>query len=237
MSAATIEMLERAAEALGPLVDEVAFVGGATIALWATDPASAEFRPTEDVDVIVEVTTRPAYYRFEERLREVGFVNDVESRIACRFLHSGKQLVLDAMPTDGSVLGFENRWQREAFPHAEAVDLPSGRTIKAVPPPFLVATKLEAFRSRGEGDLFASPDFEDVITLIDRREELVEELTLAPAGLRGFVAGELGDLLAHPDFDPAGEGALAGGPETQARFEQIVKPRIEKIVEGAGLAG
>jgi hypothetical protein len=25
---------------------------------------------------------------------------------------------------------------------------------------------------------------------------------------------------------------LAGGPETQARFERIVKPRIEAIVDG-----
>ncbi|HJZ36032.1 MAG TPA: hypothetical protein VJ204_07135 [Solirubrobacterales bacterium] len=48
MSAANLEMLERAAVALGGLIDdEVVFVGGATVGLWATDPATAEFRPTE----------------------------------------------------------------------------------------------------------------------------------------------------------------------------------------------
>jgi hypothetical protein len=193
VSAATIEMLERAAEALGSLADaDVAFVGGATIALWGTDQAAAAFRPTDDVDVIVGVTSRVAYYRFEERLRGVGFVNDEESGLTCRFRHPGRHLILDAMPTNAAILGFENRWQKEAFPHAEAVELPSGRMIKAVPPTYLLATKL--------------------------------------------VVAELADLLGHRDFNPAGEGALAGGPETQARFERIVLPRIEAIVEGRSSA-
>jgi hypothetical protein len=61
MSAATTEMLESAAAALGPLVDgDVVFVGGATIALWTTDQAASDFRPTDDVDVIVEVASRSA---------------------------------------------------------------------------------------------------------------------------------------------------------------------------------
>jgi len=134
------------------------------------------------------------------------------------------------MPTEAAILGFENHWQKESFPHAVPVELPSGRTIRAAPPRYLLATKLEAFRSRGEGDLFRSHDFEDLITLIDRREELVGEVHAAPVELREFVATKFADLLRHRDFDPAGEGALAGGPETQARFERIVRPRIEAIV-------
>jgi len=231
MSAATIDMLESAAAALGPLVDgDVVFVGGATIALWTTDQAASDFRPTNDVDVIVEVASRSEYYRFEDRLRERGFAND-QGGVICRFRHPAEDLILDAMPTEATVLGFENHWQKESFPHAVSVELPSGRTIRAVPPPYLLATKLEAFRSRGEGDLFLSHDFEDLITLIDCREELVEEVHAAPGELREFAATEFADLLRHRDFDPAGEGALTGGPETQARFEQIVKPRIEAFVD------
>jgi hypothetical protein len=232
MSAATIKMLESAAAALGPLVDaDVVFVGGATIALWTTDQAASDFRPTDDVDVIVEIASRSEYYQFEDRLRELGFVND-QGGVICRFRHPAEDLILDVMPTEARILGFENHWQKESFPHAVPVELPSGRAIRAVPPPYLLATKIEAFRSRGEGDLFWSHDFEDLITLIDRREELVEEVHAAPVKLREFVATESADLLRHRDFDPAGEGALAGGPETHARFERIVKPRIEAIVDG-----
>jgi UDP-glucose 4-epimerase len=38
------------------------------------------------------------------------------------------------------------------------------------PPAYLLATKLEAFRSRGKDDLYGSRDFEDIIALIDGRE-------------------------------------------------------------------
>ncbi|HWH19044.1 MAG TPA: nucleotidyl transferase AbiEii/AbiGii toxin family protein [Solirubrobacterales bacterium] len=231
MSAANIEMLERAAVALGELVDdEVVFVGGATVGLWATDEATAEFRPTDDVDVIVEVATRNDYYRFEERLRALGFANDDEDGVICRFRHGAQRLVLDAMPTDAAILGFENRWQNEAFPHAVTVSLPSGQTIRAVPPAYLLATKLEAFRSRGKGDLLWSRDFEDVITLVDRRVELIDEVRGAGDELRAYISAELGVLLDRGDFDSAAEGALSGGPETQARFAAVVRPRVEAIV-------
>lgn len=54
----SIELLERAALVLGPLAEEVVFVGGATVVLWITDPGAPPPRPTLDVDVVVEVTTR-----------------------------------------------------------------------------------------------------------------------------------------------------------------------------------
>lgn len=234
MSAANIEMLERAAVALGGLVGhEVVFVGGATVGLWATDEATAEFRPTDDVDVIVEVTSRNDYYRFEDRLRTLGFVNDDEDGVICRFRHPAHGLILDAMPTDAGILGFENQWQKEAFPHAAAIALPSGQTIRAAAPAYLLATKLEAFRSRGKGDLLWSRDFEDIITLVDRRVELVDEVGQANDDLRAYVAAELGELLDYGDFDSAAEGALSGGPETQARFARVTRPRVEAIVAAA----
>lgn len=36
----SFELLERGAAALGPLSDDVVFVGGATLVLWITDPAA-----------------------------------------------------------------------------------------------------------------------------------------------------------------------------------------------------
>lgn len=128
----SIDLLERAAVALGDLADEVVFVGGATVTLWITDPAAPPPRPTKDVDVIVEVATRSGYYAFEDRLRAIGFRND--ERVICRWHHPAPPLVLDAMPTDATLLGFSNEWQRRAFPHATVVELPSAARIKAVPP-------------------------------------------------------------------------------------------------------
>lgn len=91
--------------------------------------------------MIVEVTSRRAYYKFEERLRKAGFRE--EGQVICRWLH-GEGLVLDAMAAEASILGFENRWQREPLPWTVERELPSGARIRVVPPAYLLATKLEA---------------------------------------------------------------------------------------------
>lgn len=236
MMPTNVELLERAAELLAQLPDEVVYLGGATIELWATDEAALDFRPTVDVDVVVEVATLGAYYEFEDRLRGIGFANDEEDGVICRFRHHEPDLILDAMPPDTSILGFENRWQKASLPHAVERVLPSGRTIVAVSPPYLLATKLEAFRSRGDDDLFGSQDFEDTILLIDSRVELAEEIRSGDPPLREFLGRELAELRQMSSFDSAGEGMLSGGPETLARWEQIVCRRIETMIEAAGIS-
>src|SRR5665811_2121614 len=85
MNLENVRMLELATEHLGDLLAEVVFVGGATVELWITDQAASEFRPTDDIDVIVEITTLKEYHRFEGRVREAGFENDQQSGVICRF--------------------------------------------------------------------------------------------------------------------------------------------------------
>ena len=228
MNLENIRMLELAAEQLGELLEEVVFVGGATVELWITDEAAPEFRPTDDIDVVVEITTVRDYHRFEKRVREAGFEHDQESGVICRFKEPGSGLLLDVMPTEASILGFENRWQAEAFPHAVESLLPSGRAIATIPPPFLLATKLEAFGTRGKRDFYGSRDFGDVVALIDGRVELADEVGVAPEPLRVYVADQIEELLRHPHFDNGIEGALAG-PEAFERLELVVRPRIAEI--------
>jgi len=48
--------------ALEGLKQEYVFVGGATVSLYATTPElTAEVRPTDDVDVIIELATYKGY--------------------------------------------------------------------------------------------------------------------------------------------------------------------------------
>lgn len=233
MNRANRALLELTCEHLGDLCDEVVFVGGATVDLWITDLAAPEFRLTEDVDVVVEVTTREDYYDIEKRLRDVGFHSDQESGVICRFRHTGSGLVLDAMPTEASILGFENRWQKEAFSHAVDVGLPKGQKIRALPPPYLLATKLEAFGSRNRFDFYASRDWADVVTLVDGREELLEEVAQAPDLVRVYVSERLRELSAHRDFDAGVEGALPSSPESRDRVDLVVLPRMRVLMGGS----
>lgn len=160
-----IELLELAAECLGPLVGEVVFLGGATLELWITDPGAPPVRPTNDVDVVVEVTTRPAFHTFEDRLRSRCFSEDQEGGVICRWRHRDSGLILDVMPDDPRILGFQSRWQGASILHAVQHTLASGAKLRAVSPPYLLATKIEAFRSRGEDDFIASRDFSDIVTI------------------------------------------------------------------------
>jgi len=122
----SFDLLESGVAALGPLTEEVVFVGGATLVLWIADPAAPVPRPTLDIDVIVEVTTRRELHAFDAALRRRGFSEDVYGGVIRRWRH-GEDLVLDAIPADASLLGFENYWQRAALPHALRVELPQWR--------------------------------------------------------------------------------------------------------------
>jgi hypothetical protein len=100
--------LRAVASALAELNEKVVFVGGATVSLYATDSAAAESRPTDDIDVVVEVATYGEFSsQIEERLRQLGFMNDHESTVICRYKIHG--LIVDIMPTNPEVLGFSNR--------------------------------------------------------------------------------------------------------------------------------
>jgi hypothetical protein len=231
----SVELLDLAAATLGELVDEVMFVGGATVALWITDPGAPPVRPTKDVDVVVEVTTRSAFHEFEARLREHRFAEDQEDGIICRWRHPDTGLILDAMPADPSILGFANRWQAAALPHAVERVLPSGATIRAVSPPYLLATKLEAFKGRGRDDFLASRDFGDIIALVDGREELVGEVTEVTEvsdDARAYIAAEIERVLEHPRFLDGLFGALPPDAASQPRAEAVVLPRLRAMTAG-----
>jgi len=228
----TFDLLERGAAALGDLVGELAFVGGATIVLWITDPGAPTPRPTKDVDVVIDVTTPNAFHDFQARLRDRGFHEDVDSGVICRWRYADEDLILDAMPAAGELLGFENPWQIAAMPHAARRTLPSGAEIRAITPPYLIATKLAAFAGRGHGDHLGSRDLEDIISLIDGRQEVVAEISAAEDDVRGFVASEMAVLLNQPRFIDTIFGFLRADLASQSRAETVVLPRLRAIASG-----
>jgi hypothetical protein len=217
-------LLAQAVTHLGPLVDRMVFLGGCATALLLTDPAAPEVRPTQDVDVITDIASLTDYYRLAEGLREAGFVEDQSPGAPlCRWRAS--EVILDIMPTDENVFGFGNRWYRPALANAQLIDLPTGQRIRAVTAPYFLATKLEAFAGRGGDDYLASPDLEDIVTLVDGRAELVGEVTQADADLRQFLSTRLSTLLATPSFLEALSAHLPPDAASQARVP-ILRDRI-----------
>lgn len=222
--------LETAAALLGPLLDEVVFVGGATVHLWITEPGAPPARATEDVDVVCEVTTRVKYHRLGDRLRERGLQEAMGAPVICRWRSDDPQLVLDVMPTDPDILGFSNPWYEEAISSAVTVALESGAEIRAAAPAALVATKLCAWKGRGGGDLLRSLDVHDVLTLIDGRPELIEEVASVPPDLRTYIRDELGELRAEHYFDYAVQSATASYGPVGAERARLVQTRIDRLL-------
>jgi predicted nucleotidyltransferase len=109
-------------------------------------------------------------------------------------------VLFDLMPVAADVLGFTNRWYPYAVDSAEEVEIEPCLRIRVATAVAFVATKLEAFADRGRGDPMTSHDLEDVLNIVDGREELAAELTAAPPALQAAVRGAFRTLLADPDF-------------------------------------
>ncbi len=213
--------LRLVAEALGDLREQVVFVGGAVAGLLVTDPMAEGVRATRDVDAVVEAAC-VQFRRIEARIAERGFTQDMTSDVICRWVHRDSGVLFDLMPVDGDVLGFSNRWYPYAVASAERVELAPGLSIRLVSAVAFIATKLEAFADRGAGDMLASHDLEDVLNIVDGREELPDELLAAPALLQQVVGAAFANLLARPDFSNVLPGLIAE-PERAGIVEQRLR--------------
>jgi hypothetical protein len=208
----------------------VVFIGGATVHLWLTEPGAPPARATEDVDVICEVASRAQYYRLGGKLRERGLQEAAGAPVLCRWQSAEPRLILDVMPTDPDILGFSNPWYEEAIATAATITLDSGAEIRAATPVLLAATKLCAWKGRGRGDLLRSLDVHDVLTLVDGRPALTEEIEAAAPAIRSYIKDELIDLRADPYFGYAVEGATASYGAIGAERARLVRGRIEEML-------
>jgi hypothetical protein len=174
------------ASAFGDLRNEVVFVGGSVAGLLITDPVAESIRATKDVDAIIEATTLGQYYQVEMRLPASGFNRDASSEVICHWKHVSSGVLFDLMPTDPAILGFSNRWYPEAVKTATHDRLSDRILIRVISAPSFVATKLEAFVSRGGSDILSSHDLEDILNVIDGRPSIVDEMTAATDALQGY---------------------------------------------------
>lgn len=196
-----LTLLEHAEELLRPLSRKVVFVGGASVSLHIEDQA-AKVRATKDVDFVVESTSYAENSAIEEELRQLAFTQDpLDDGPLCRWHKEG--LVLDMMPMDPTVMGFgESQWFERGFKSAQTYTLPNNRVIHAFDALHLIAAKIEAYRERGKDDWLTSRDVEDIVTLLDGRSTLFNELgedgevqTFIQQWFFSFSEGELREIL------------------------------------------
>ncbi len=190
-----IESIKQVYKALGSYGNEVIFIGGAVVSLYV-DRAAEEVRPTEDVDVLVEIYTPVNYGRFEETLRSLHFQPDKEAAFIGRFKLN--EITVDVMPVEGEkILGFGNDWYRHAFKNALLYSLDADVQVKILPAALFIATKLEAFNSRGNNDGRTSEDFEDIIFIMANRSSVWNDMRNADEALKSYLKNQFAQQLSN----------------------------------------
>lgn len=150
-----VQRVDLVAAALGELRDQLVLVGGCAVSLLIDSPTAPPPRVTYDIDLIAEVGGLRGYHALEKEFARRGFTRDMSPEAPiCRWAWGSVKV--DLMPTSEAVLGFSNTWYAEAARSATRYTLPSGVTMNLISAPAFLATKLEAFDSRGGGDMVAS---------------------------------------------------------------------------------
>jgi len=221
------EWLAKVAEALGSeLRQEMVFVGGATVPLFLTDEnVLSEARSTDDIDVTFELLIQADWYNLQQDLHKRGFINpplQAEDPICRMYLDKVK---VDFIPDDSSILGFTNRWYKKGIKTAQPYELNSELTILKLNAPLFIATKLEAYLGRGNNDLLASHDMEDIFLLINGRDELLEELQECDADVQQYIAQEFQKICADKYF----EDFLDGNLRNDRGRENLIRRRFVTI--------
>ncbi len=99
-----------------------------------------------------------------------------------------------------------------------------GLKLRHLSAPHFLATKFEAFKDRGNNDVYLSHDLEDIMTVIEGRSSVVQEMASAQAEVQKHVAQSVTALLDMPTFHNALAGLLSD-PER----EQTVMARLIQI--------
>jgi predicted nucleotidyltransferase len=224
---ASIEQVLTVADALSQLPEPHAFVGGAIVGLYLTDPAAQPPRHTKDVDVVLEIMTYARFDKLQEKLRGLKFAHDTSPGAPiCRWRF--KEILVDVMPSNESVLTWKKGWFEQALKHAQDIEVRRGRSLRIVTAPFFLATKFDAFEDRGRKDPIMSPDLEDIVLIVDGRPEIVDEVAAAPADLRKFLHDHCKPLVEDSLLRETVTQLLQPGP-IQAERAKVVLERLKRM--------
>ncbi|MGE8424576.1 MAG: hypothetical protein ACN6PI_17190, partial [Sphingobacterium siyangense] len=133
-------------------------------------------------------------------------------------------IIVDVMPTNDPSIGFNNIWYTGGFEHAQNLAISAGENIRILPAPYFIATKLEAFKSRGGGDGRISHDFEDIVFVLENRGTLWDELKNCDDEVGRYLKDEFQALMKNPYIHEWIDSHVERGgiePATDAIIEHI----------------
>ena len=220
-----IKAIETIAMALGDLNDQVVYVGGAVVGLYIDDPGAPEMRPTKDIDIVLEIASSHHLEELRQKLADRGIHVASDEKVICRFRY--QNILLDIMATKEVGWAPANPWFQDGFKRAQIHRL-NNVTIKIMPLAYYLASKITAFRNRGDDPRF-SHDFEDVVYILDNRSTLPADILKSDDEVRTFLGSEFKVMLEDPVFQEAILAHLE--PSIQTKRYEILVRKLRNIID------
>lgn len=193
-----IEMIEIVADRLKEHLDNIVFTGGATVILYLDDKGAPDPRPTYDIDCVIEVTY-VELIKFEKELRKLGFTQPLDTTLICRWEYN--KIIVDFIPNDDKAFGFSNFWHKIGFKNALEYNINNKLKIKIFPAPIFISSKFQAFKNRGQNDYRTSQDIEDIITILNGRNNIYEEIKNSDQKLKTYIVQEFLKIYNNNSFN------------------------------------
>jgi predicted nucleotidyltransferase len=172
-SEAHLRAIRAVLAAFGEHAQNFVFIGGCVLGLYAR-AEGAPLRMTEDVDCISSLTPWILQAKILADLCDAGVIVPDEA-LLCRYRIPASGVVVDVLSPEGLNVGGVNPWFARAVEHARRYPIGEGDEVRAVTPPYFLATKLVAFADRGP-DAQSSKDAEDIVALAIEVASLVDEV-------------------------------------------------------------
>ncbi len=220
-----LRVVEKVANSLEELNKDVIYVGGAIVSLYVTDEGAEQPRPTKDIDISVQISTYAQMEELREKLALKKIYPAPSEKVMYRY--SYEDILIDFIPFEETPLGPTNRWLKPGFEKAYPVNI-GELEIKILPVSLFLATKWEAFKSRGS-DPRTSHDFEDIIYIVNNNNEVVEDVRNANNDVQDFLKGMSHEVLNHASRNEIIECHI--NPFTVDERREIVIEKLSEILK------
>jgi len=220
-----LKAVEKVASRLEELNNDMMYIGGAVLSLYVTDEGAEQPRPTKDIDISVQISTYSQMDILRKQLATKKIYPAQTETVMYRYTY--EDILIDFIPYKETHLGPTNSWLKPGFEKAYPVKI-GDIEIKIMPVSLFLATKWEAYKSRGN-DPRMSPDFEDIIYIIDNNLNLVEDVINAEAAVQLFLKEMGEEILSHSSRNEIIECHI--DPYTMEERRKLIIDKLEKIVE------
>lgn len=195
------------------------------MSLYIDDPAADDVRPTQDIDISLNIASLTELELIRESLINQDFHQTSDDDVICRFRYN--DIKVDIMATEAIGWAPGNEWFKAGFDKRQKMVVDE-YSIHVLPLSYFLATKFSAFQDRGMKDPRTSTDFEDIVYLLNHTSNVKEQVVNGSEDVKVFLKEWFAKIIESDDLQEAILGHLYY-EEQMVRSEKIITDLKEII--------